>query len=53
MVNTAIATSGDVVLMAKAFKNALKAGRDGYLAKFGRVSQIASASLPLTGFLRD
>lgn len=53
MVNTAIATSSDVVLMARAFKNAVEAGRDGYLAKFGRVRQAASASSPLTGFLRD
>lgn len=53
MANTAIATSGDIALMARAFKNAIKAGRDGYLAKFGMVRKIASASSPLTGFLRD
>lgn len=53
MVNTAISSSADPVLMARAFKNAVRAGRDGFLAKFGAVSSTAKASDPLTGFLRD
>lgn len=51
MVNTAIATSKDLKGMARAFKDAVKAGRQAYLAGFGRVQNIASASSPLTGFL--
>lgn len=54
MANTAIATASDVKLMARAFKNAIKAGRDGYLAGMGRVLEDkAEASSPLTGFLQD
>lgn len=54
MANTAIATSGDIVKMAKAFKKAIEAGREAYLAGLGRVLEDkASASSPLTGFLQD
>ena len=53
MVNTAIATSSDLVQMAKAFASAINAGRDAYNAKFGAVRNTAAASSPLTGFLRD
>lgn len=54
MANTAIATAGDVAAMAGAFKNAIEAGRTAYLAGLGRVLERgASASDPLTGFLRD
>ena len=54
MANTALATAGDLPLMASAFKKAIEAGREGYLAKPGRVlTRGASASDPLTGFLRD
>lgn len=54
MANTAIATAGDIPLMAEAFKNAVEAGRKAYLAKLGRViSKGAVASSPLTGFLQD
>ena len=54
MANTALATAGDLPLMAEAFKNAIEAGRKAYLAKPGRVlSRGASASDPLTGFLRN
>ncbi len=54
MANTAIATAKDVPAMAEAFKNAIIAGRKGYLAGIGRVLERgASASDPLTGFLRD
>ncbi len=54
MANTAIATAGDLPKMAGAFKKAIEAGRDAYLAKLGRVlPRGASASDPLTGFLHD
>ncbi len=54
MANTALATAGDLPRMAKAFKQAIEAGRDAYLAGLGRVvSRGAVASDPLTGFLRD
>lgn len=53
MANTAIATAGDIVMMADAFNMAIKAGRSAYLAKLGRVLEKgASASSPLTGFLQ-
>ena len=54
MANTALATSGDVALMASAFKDAINAGRKAYRAGLGRVlSRGGDASDPLTGFLRD
>ena len=54
MANTAIATAGDVPVMAGAFKAAIEAGRSAYLSGLGRVLERgASASDPLTGFLRD
>ena len=54
MANTALATAGDLPLMAKAFKSAIEAGRKAYLSGLGRVlTRGASASDPLTGFLRD
>ena len=54
MANTALATAGDLPMMASAFKNAIEAGRKAYLAGLGRVlTRGASASDPLTGFLRD
>jgi len=52
LVNTAIATAGNSVLMAEAFADAVKAGRKAYLSGFGAVSDLANASSPLTGFLR-
>lgn len=52
MANTAIATAGDVALMARAFKLAIEAGRAAYLAGLGRVLDgKGEASSPLTGFL--
>ncbi|HSW36254.1 MAG TPA: thiazole synthase [Candidatus Limnocylindrales bacterium] len=51
LVNTAIATAGDPVAMARAFSYAVKAGRTAYLAGPGAVKQFAEASSPLTGFL--
>lgn len=54
MANTALATAGDLPLMASAFKDAINAGRKAYLAGLGRVlTRGASASDPLTGFLHD
>ena len=54
MCNTAIATAKDVAVMAKAFKQAIEAGRFAYLAGLGRVLNFqAEASSPLTGFLED
>ena len=54
MANTALATAGDLPLMAQSFKQAIDAGRKAYLAGLGRVlMRGASASDPLTGFLRD
>ncbi|WP_188207226.1 thiazole synthase [Alkalibacillus aidingensis] len=53
LVNTAIATADDPVLMAQAFDQAVKAGRAGYLAGLGPTSMKAKASSPLTGFLNS
>lgn len=54
MANTALATAGDLPLMAAAFRKAIEAGRMAYLSGIGRVlTRGASASDPLTGFLRD
>ena len=54
MANTALATAGNLPLMASAFKQAIEAGRMAYLSGLGRVlSRGSSSSDPLTGFLRD
>lgn len=54
MANTALATAGNLPLMASAFRGAIDAGRKAYLSGLGRVlTRGASASDPLTGFLRD
>lgn len=54
MCNTAVATAGNVALMAQAFRLAIEAGRAAYLAGLGRVlDKRAEASSPLTGFLED
>lgn len=54
MANTAIATAKDIPAMAGAFRQAIEAGRGAYLSGLGRVLERgASASDPLTGFLRD
>ena len=54
MANTAVATAGDVEIMAEAFKKAIEAGRMAYLSGLGRtLTKGASASSPLTGYLRD
>lgn len=52
MANTALATAGDLPMMAAAFRQAVEAGRKAYLSGLGRVLvRGASASDPLTGFL--
>ena len=51
LVNTAIATAGDPVLMAEAFALAVESGRKAFLAGAGVVKEYAEASSPLTGFL--
>lgn len=54
MCNTALATAGDLPLMAEAFKQAVESGRKAYLSGLGRVlTRGASASDTLTGFLHD
>ena len=54
MANTAVATAGNVPLMAEAFKKAIEAGRSAYLSGLGRtIERGASASSPLTEFLQD
>lgn len=54
MSNTALATAGDLPMMAAAFRQAIEAGRKAYLSGLGRVlARGATPSDPLTGFLRD
>ena len=54
MSNTALATAGYLPMMADAFRKAIEAGRQAYLAGLGRVLvRGASPSDTLTGFLRD
>ena len=54
MANTAIATAGDIPVMAEAFRQAIEPGRKAYLSGLGRtLEKGASASSPLTGFLRE
>jgi len=53
LVNTAIATAADPVAMAAAFKLAVEAGRTAFLSGPAAAERRASASSPLTGFLRD
>jgi thiazole synthase len=51
LLNTAIASSSDPIRMARAFKNAVTAGREAFLAGCAAVSSTAQPSSPLTGFL--
>ncbi|KAB7686512.1 thiazole synthase [Plesiomonas shigelloides] len=50
LVNTAIAAAADPVAMANAFRWAVQAGRQAYLAGLAGSSTQAQASSPLTGF---
>jgi thiazole synthase len=51
LVNTAIGTAGDPVAMGAAFKQAVEAGRQAFVAGLPAVAGSADASSPLTGFL--
>lgn len=51
LVNTAIATAGDPVAMARAFDLAVQAGRMAHISGPGATRLYAEASSPLTGFL--
>ena len=53
LVNTAIAGANDPILMAKAFGDAVQAGRNAYIAGAAREEKLAVASSPLTGFLNN
>ncbi|MBP1534462.1 MAG: thiazole synthase, partial [Ruminococcus sp.] len=54
MSNTALATAGDLPMMADAFRKAIEAGRQAYLSGLGRVLvRGASPSDTLRGFLHD
>jgi len=53
LVNTAIATSSNPMKMAEAFSLAVKGGRLAYNARLGLENNLAIASSPLTGFLRE
>jgi thiazole synthase len=53
LINTAIATATEPTEMARAFRLAVEAGRTAYKAGAASTSERASASSPLTGFLRD
>ena len=53
LINTAIATAADPAQMARAFKLAVEAGRIAFESGPRALGRTASASSPLTGFLRD
>ena len=53
LVNTAIAIAEDPVTMAKAFSDAVKAGRMAYMSGMPQSEKNTRASSPLTGFLRN
>lgn len=52
LVNTAVATASNPIVMAEAFGLAVTAGRKAYLAGPGAIQDYAAASSPLTGFLQ-
>lgn len=51
LVNTAISVAGDPVAMARAFAQAVEAGRTAFTAGMGRRRKVAQASSPLEGTL--
>lgn len=53
LVNTAVATAGDPVMMAEAFSLAVSAGRKAFISGMGSIKEYAEASSPLTGFLTE
>lgn len=52
LVNTAIAIAADPAAMGRAFRKAVEAGREAYEIGLGDVLPNASATSPLTGFLK-
>lgn len=52
LVNTAIAIASDPAAMGRAFRKAVEAGREAYEIGLGDQLPIASATSPLTGFLK-
>ena len=48
MANTAIATAGDVPVIAEAFKKAIEAGRSAYLSGLGRTKLCSIISITFT-----
>ncbi|GAB56080.1 thiamine biosynthesis ThiG [Glaciecola punicea ACAM 611] len=53
LVNTAIASSAQPVIMANCFREAVITGRRAYEAGLGLVSNKANSTSPLTGFLHE
>jgi thiazole synthase len=53
LVNTAIAVAADPSRMAAAFKMAVEAGREAFEVGLAEQLETASATSPLTGFLRS
>ena len=53
LINTAIAISPDPVNFAEAFNRAVSSGRQAFLSGIPTQSNVAQASSPLTGFLRE
>lgn len=53
LANTAVATAGQPALLAKAFAQAVAAGRLAYLSQLPKEQETASPSSPLTGFLYE
>ena len=53
LVNTALATANHPESMGHAFKNAVSAGREAFLSGLGSVTNLASPTSPLTGFLAE
>ena len=53
LINTAIATSNNPIKIADAFKDAVIAGRNAFIAGLAQKNNQASASSPLTGFLNE
>ena len=53
LMNTAVALANEPILMASAMKNAIRAGRDAYLAGRMEKKQYGSASSPSEGLITD
>ncbi len=53
LVNTAIATAANPVVMAQVFAQSIKTGRQAFKAGLAKVTTVSSASSPLTQFLSE